>query len=98
MKRIKLTFCCVCLSRVRAIVRAHSCAPPNACTPTQKMRMGRFAISNGPASPREIAEACVRSVQAAVPVPIEVSVDASVPPLVRELTDGCAVLRGFDVV
>ena len=50
----------------------------------QKMRMGRFAVKEGVASPREIVEACVRSVQAAAAAPIEVRVDEEVPERVSE--------------
>ena len=49
----------------------------------QKMRTGRFAVKEGAASPLEMVEACVRSVQAAVPTPIEVTVEADVPPHVH---------------
>jgi signal transduction histidine kinase len=43
------------------------------------MRMGKFTVHEEPASPRAIVEVCVRTMQPAVSLPIEVSIDASVP-------------------
>ncbi len=64
---------------VRLCVRA--CRPVRA--PAQKMRNGKFSVKEEVASPRGIVEACVRAVQPAVPVPIEVIVEAGVPDWVR---------------
>ena len=52
----------------------------------QQMRSGNVAVHAVPASPRALVEACVRAVQPAVPVPIEVTIGEGVPELVR----GCA--------
>ena len=48
----------------------------------QKMRAGGFSVNLAAASPAALVEACVRCVQPAVAVPIEVAVDASVPLMV----------------
>ena len=49
----------------------------------QKMRTGKFSVTLDVASPRLIVQACVRAVQPAVPVPIDMKVDSSVPDWVR---------------
>ncbi len=48
----------------------------------QKMRAGGFSVNLAAASPAALVEACVRCVQPAVAVPIDVAVDASVPLMV----------------
>jgi signal transduction histidine kinase len=55
----------------------------------QKMRTGKFSVSVAVASPRGIVEACVRAVQPAVSVSIELNVDRSVPDWVRPGADFC---------
>ena len=47
----------------------------------------------GAASLRQLLEACVRAVQPAVAVPIELHVDAAVPELVRAKPAACARVR-----
>lgn len=54
----------------------------------QKMRTGGFSVNEKAASTRRMVEACVRAVQPAVGVPIEVLLDESVPGWVRGATRG----------
>ena len=49
----------------------------------QKMRTGGFSIAKKAAAPARMVEACVRAVQPAVCVPIEVRVEDCVPAWVR---------------
>ncbi len=58
----------------------------------QKMRTGKFAVTIVAACPRLLVQACVRAMQPAVPVPIEVTIAASVPEWVcRAKPRGCIV-------
>jgi hypothetical protein len=58
----------------------HASLPPPGF---QKMRAGAFSVNVKSASPRAIVEACVKAVQPAVSVPIDVAVSESVPSWVR---------------
>jgi signal transduction histidine kinase len=65
----------------------------------QKMRMGKFSVHEAIASPMAMVEACVRAVQPAVSMPIELSIDAGVPPEVcacrsaAHCSSSCVVLH-----
>jgi signal transduction histidine kinase len=51
----------------------------------QKMRAGKMSVKSEVASPRGIVQACVRAVQPAVSVPIDIGIDADVPEWVRRV-------------
>ena len=60
----------------------------------QKIRTGRLSVKTEVAAPRGMVEACVRAVQPAVAVPIEVSVETNVPEWVRACAAAAAGARG----
>ena len=66
--------------------RAARTCPPCAL---QKMRAGKFSVNVALTSTRGLVAACVRAVQPAVIIPINSSIDASVPERVRAAARRC---------